>query len=250
MKLVSDVKKAVALLRERGPVALGRSAVDVLMWRYYPPRRRFAEALKRQRAIDEAWDKSHHVETTVELPLTEAGIDQKNAVLGNGIYRGVWVELFQEGMAAVDKPLQGYTFIDFGSGKGRALVMASDFPFARILGVEYSPTLHEIALNNLRVFKNDKQQCHALEAVLGDATSYPLPDAPLVCFFFNPFQTELLGQVFARIAAHARSSGQSVFIVYTNPRSVDEHKPAFAALQSARSVHRSRCCAVLEFAPR
>ena len=32
--------------------------------------------------------------------------------------------------------LDGFTFIDLGSGKGRTLLMASDYPFRRIIGLE------------------------------------------------------------------------------------------------------------------
>ena len=40
-------------------------------------------------------------------------------------------------------------FIDFGSGKGRILLLASQFGFCKIIGVEFSPELNIIAQNNI-----------------------------------------------------------------------------------------------------
>src|SRR5947208_15284999 len=41
--------------------------------------------------------------------------------------------------------LSDFTFIDLGSGKGRTLLMASDYPFRRILGVELLAGLDQLA---------------------------------------------------------------------------------------------------------
>jgi hypothetical protein len=37
--------------------------------------------------------------------------------------------------------LQEFNFIDLGSGKGRVLLMAADYPFKRIIGVEFMPSV-------------------------------------------------------------------------------------------------------------
>ena len=41
-----------------------------------------------------------------------------------------------------------FSFIDFGSGKGRVLLVAAGFPFKEVIGVEFSRELHEVALKN------------------------------------------------------------------------------------------------------
>ena len=42
-----------------------------------------------------------------------------------------------------------FTFVDVGSGKGRALLLASDYPFREIIGVELSPDLDRVARSNI-----------------------------------------------------------------------------------------------------
>ena len=45
--------------------------------------------------------------------------------------------------------LRDFTFIDLGCGKGRVLLMASDYPFKKIIGVEFMPELHRAAQKNI-----------------------------------------------------------------------------------------------------
>src|SRR5579883_1856526 len=45
-------------------------------------------------------------------------------------------------------PLEGFTFIDLGCGKGRALIVATEFPFRAICGIEYSDELAAVARRN------------------------------------------------------------------------------------------------------
>ncbi len=51
--------------------------------------------------------------------------------------------------AVAQTMLQDFTFIDLGSGKGRVLLMASEYPFQKIIGVEFMPELHRAAQKNI-----------------------------------------------------------------------------------------------------
>lgn len=110
-----------------------------------------------------------------------------------------------------------FTFIDLGSGKGRTLLMASDYPFRRIIGVELLPSLHEIAQQNLRQYKSESQKCFTLESVCADATDFPLPEDPLVIFLFNPFPESGMRQVVANLEQSLRLHPRPVYVLYHNP---------------------------------
>src|ERR1700691_1972444 len=42
-----------------------------------------------------------------------------------------------------------FSFVDVGSGKGRALLLACDYPFREIMGIELSPELDRVARANI-----------------------------------------------------------------------------------------------------
>lgn len=111
-----------------------------------------------------------------------------------------------------------FTFIDLGSGKGRTLLMASDYPFRRIVGVELLPALHEIARENLAAYKSDAQRCFALESICGDATSFPYPGEPLVVYLFNPFPEAGLRRAIDRLRQSLTATPRAAYVLYHNPQ--------------------------------
>ena len=113
--------------------------------------------------------------------------------------------------------LRQFTFIDLGSGKGRTLLMASDYPFKRIIGVELLPALNAIAQQNLNQYKSESQKCFALESVCADATRFSLPDGPLVVYLFNPFLEAPLREALSNLEDDLRKTGRLVYVLYHNP---------------------------------
>jgi SAM-dependent methyltransferase len=110
-----------------------------------------------------------------------------------------------------------FTFIDLGSGKGRTLLMASDYPFRRIVGVELIPALHQIAQENVRQYKSESQKCFALETICADAIRFPFPEEPLVVFLFNPFGETGMRQVIANLERSLSARPRQVYVLYHNP---------------------------------
>jgi len=124
---------------------------------------------------------------------------------------------FQEMMAALPIDFSDYTFVDLGSGKGRTLLMASEFPFCRIIGVEVVPDLHLGAEQNIRDYHSPTQRCRAIESICADASTFLLPLDPLVLYLFNPFSERHLDQVLANLESSLRERPRSVYVLYHNP---------------------------------
>ena len=57
--------------------------------------------------------------------------------------------------------------LDLGSGKGRALLLASMYPFAHIVGVEVQPELDDIARQNIERFTNPASNANSIESIAG-----------------------------------------------------------------------------------
>ena len=105
-------------------------------------------ARRRQRYGDMEYDWEKRVNTT------SGTVGWRARLLGvfHSPYQPTEPELFREMMGALPIELERFTFVDIGSGKGRTLLMASEFPFKRIVGVELMEELHRAAEENLRAY--------------------------------------------------------------------------------------------------
>lgn len=106
--------------------------------------------------------------------------------------------------------LARFTFIDLGSGKGRVLLMATEYPFDRIVGVELLPELNAVARENIG---GDP----LVELVLTDARDYVFPTDPLVVFLFNPFPVWVLREVLRNLQRSMEATPRPVFVILHNP---------------------------------
>lgn len=113
--------------------------------------------------------------------------------------------------------LRAFTCVDFGSGKGRAVLMASEFPFRSVVGVEFSAALHQIACKNITAFQSPLQMCHDVTSLCQDAAEFRLPDGPIMAFFFNPFDAVVLKRVLGNIEASVEANPRDVLCIYHNP---------------------------------
>jgi SAM-dependent methyltransferase len=171
----------------------------------------------RQRYGDADYDWEHRVNTT------SAAVGWRERLLGvfHSPYQPTESVLFHEMIEAVreQSPLEfrDFIFIDLGSGKGRTLLMASDYPFRRIVGVELLSELHRAAQENLSKYRNESQKCFALESICADATEFRFPDEPTVLFLFNPFPEAGLRRVIANLEQSLREHPRVVFVIYHNP---------------------------------
>ena len=169
---------------------------------------------RRQRYGDMEYDWEHRVNTT------SGTVSWRARLLGlfHSPYQPTEPALFQEMMASLPIEFDQFTFIDLGSGKGRTLLMASEYPFMKIIGVELLPELHQLAQENLASYKSESQKCFTLEAVCGDATDFPFPAEPVVLYLFNPLPEAGLRQVLRNIERGPRADSRTVYVVYHNPQ--------------------------------
>jgi hypothetical protein len=110
--------------------------------------------------------------------------------------------------------LQDFTFIDLGSGKGRALLMASDFPLRRIVGVEFMPELCNAAEKNIAGYSSDSQKCRQIESVCMDAQDFQFPLEPLMVYLFNPFSEPTFVMVLENLRRSVEQAPRPLYIAY------------------------------------
>jgi len=133
-------------------------------------------------------------------------------------YKAIRPEVFHRALASLSIRHQDYEFIDYGSGKGRALLLASDYPFRRITGIEFSPELHQVAVNNISRYHSTARRCDVIRSVCRDAAACDPPDVPCVLFFYDPFGERLMSAVLERIGASLARFPRELYVVYCQPR--------------------------------
>jgi hypothetical protein len=184
--------------------------LTALWWEFLldslPSRRR-----RRYGDVDYDWD--HRVDTT------SATVNWRDRLLGllHSPYQPTDPALFQEMLASLEIDFRDFVFLDIGSGKGRTLLMASDYPFRRIIGVELLPELHRVAQENIRKYKSDSQQCFALESIWRDARDFTLPAEPSVIYLFNPLPEPGLVQLLENLERSLQEHPRPLFVIYHNP---------------------------------
>ena len=196
------------------PVSATREVL-VITWEFL---RDSTPAGQRQRYGDADYDWDYRVNTT------SGAVGWRDRLLGafHSAYQPTEPGLFREMLEALqqhtDLTFGDFTFLDLGSGKGRTLLMACDYPFRRILGVELLPSLDEIAKHNISLFKSDSQKSFALESICADATTFPFPDGPLVIYLFNPFPEAGLRRALENLRESLARSPRAAYVLYHNPQ--------------------------------
>lgn len=169
--------------------------------------------VKGMRYLDANFDRRFGTETTEIVELSDLVIGSENAK--NGIYyEGIPERVLRDILDGLGIDYTQYTFVDFGSGKGRALMIASDYPFRRILGVEFAPALHEVALSNLKKYRASSQKCKDVQSICADATTWDLPQESIVAFLYTPFKPPVLQVVVDRLMATYWTSQHSLVLAF------------------------------------
>jgi len=158
------------------------------------------------------------------------GRDQKPAT---HFYTATTASLIYEILNSLSLPSNTFAFVDMGSGKGRVLLIASEFPFAKIVGVELSHRLHRIAEENIKQYRPDSQQCTAFHLHCMNVVDYVFDQEPLVLFLADPFGRETVGRVVANLEASLSATPRDAFVVYIYPQFED-------LLRSSRFLRRVR----------
>jgi predicted RNA methylase len=167
--------------------------------------------LFRARPDDSAFDRHHGTETSTVFGVRFDDPPAPGQVVRSGsTHPAVMRNIFD----SLGADLREFTFVDFGSGKGRALLCAAAFPFKRIVGLEWSTDLCAIARRNVEIFRSQNQSAPEIEVKCLNVLDYEMPPGPIVVYIFNPFGPTLTRQVFEKIGRHARGQSDSCLIVF------------------------------------
>lgn len=108
-------------------------------------------------------------------------------------------------------------FADIGSGKGRVVLQAaSRYRFKRVIGVELSKRLTEVARGNLERNRG-RFRCRDVELVTTDVLDWEIPDDLSIAYLHNPFLHRVFSSFVERLLGAVERRGRALRLIYVNP---------------------------------
>jgi hypothetical protein len=180
--------------------------------------RGFLPSSKKRTSRKNPFDLRYGTDTSGIVRIASMDVTSPNYVYAR-YYKASAIEDLQTALQNLPVDHERFTFVDFGSGKGLALMAAAFYPFRRIVGVEFAADLHRIAKSNLEKFKAPERKCNTVESVHAEATEWAIPLDPLVCYFYEPFEAPVLAQVVGNLERSYAEGARSILILYHQPPS-------------------------------
>jgi hypothetical protein len=177
-----------------------------------PPPTRPRDRLKLTAFPIHPFDQLHNVDTSGLVPakhLITGHANDEHVTAYYGVAPSILRTLIARWRETIPPhPISSYTFIDIGAGKGRGLLVASEFHFRRVVGIELNPDLATIARHNvthwIEAHAEDftAPQLTPIEVLEQDALDYEFPSTPTLLFLFHPFEAPVLKKLLRRIETH------------------------------------------------
>lgn len=132
------------------------------------------------------------------------------------IYQATNYFLLEKAFTFLKNEKANSNLVDFGSGRGRVLVVAAYFGFKKITGVDFSPALCREAESNIEKLKPVFPSV-LFKIFCGDAVNYSIKNDDSVFFFFNPFDEIVMLRVVKNLLSSLKINERKIYVVYVNP---------------------------------
>src|SRR4029079_3179605 len=154
-----ELSRTSAKVRERTrPDRLRKDYRDFLLWLHAS-------------ILDSAIERLFFVPTKGSVPLDELKIVGNNRDSGHA-YKPSPALVFKWALAAVaEEDIGRMSFVDYGAGKGRVMLLAAQHPFTQVGGIEFAEELHDNATMNIAQFPRSLMKCRNVECVLDDVVN-------------------------------------------------------------------------------
>lgn len=211
--LVSKIDRIFGIYQE-----MGWRGVLLRLWRQtklvFGCDQEHLQWLREKSAVDTSFDTVHGTVTGGLQHLHGLKITGRNAKYGLSHIASDPDE-FKNVIQRLGIDLREFTFLDFGSGKGRALILAASLPFRRIIGVEFAAELNQAAAENLSAIASG--DLDRFELVWQDAAAYTAPVEPLIVYMYNPFGATVVRQVARNVLDSWFTAPRPLHVIYVNP---------------------------------
>jgi predicted RNA methylase len=217
------LQKVFDSLRKHGPLGTVRRITIIMRDRFdrVPGCKRLFHSIDKllnnvQYYLDASFDRKYGVNTSGGMLL------QDLTIAGNNLKECFWYEpmspkVFRQIMHHLDINFSQFEFIDFGSGKGRVMLLASEYGFKKIIGVEFAQELHRIASKNVVLWNHNTRKRRTIETICMDAIEFAIPNVPLVIFFYSPFKGTVMEHVVNNVLTSYTMNSREIVLIFYGP---------------------------------
>jgi 16S rRNA G966 N2-methylase RsmD len=165
---------------------------------------------------DLSFDWRYGTDTTRWVKVADLGVVGENQIHGVD-YQPSKARPLRKLFNSLDLPREG-VFVDFGSGKGRVLLIAVECGFRKLVGVEFSPELCECTRRNMQIFKQHGGLTAHIDIVLSDVANYRIQPDQRVFFMYNPFDEAVMAQVVVNLRRSVELAPRKIWLIYNTPK--------------------------------
>jgi hypothetical protein len=207
-----------------------------------PPPIRPRDLLKLTTFPIHPFDQMHGVDTSGLVPakhLVTGHANDEHVTAYYGVAPSILRTLIDQWRETIPPhPISRYTFIDIGAGKGRGLLVASEYRFRKVIGIELNPDMTAIARHNVAHWIGTHEadftapRLAPIEVLEQDALDFDFPATPTLLFLFHPFEAPVLKQLLRRIETQFAKRPGTLDLLYVNSECADvlDRNPAFTQL--------------------
>lgn len=159
------------------------------------------------------FDRKYNIATSGHVELSDTSFDptKLSRATSYGPVNG-WG--LQRLLRQLNLPITSH-FVDLGSGLGRPCIIAADYGFEKVTGVELASELHFAALRNVTNSKLPPAKKEAIHLVHGDVLEYCDHTEDDIFFIFRAFSPDFYGVVRSKLAERAALQKKTLTIIYT-----------------------------------
>jgi predicted RNA methylase len=192
--------------------------------------------IRRRIRAHEQFDLKYGLDTQTSILIRHLETSAPGAEYANP-YEGAAIPLVHRIIRQLRTDLRPFTFIDLGSGKGRVLLVAAQYSFKSVIGVEFSKTLHDIARSNIYKFVEQGLTKTRPISINMDAGEFDFSQfADKVVFCNNPFAANLMLRVLDNLQLSIAKTGGHGILIYLTPipAAVKDRLDTFGLIRQGR----------------
>jgi SAM-dependent methyltransferase len=160
-----------------------------------------------------SFDREYHVHTSGFIDLAQTSFTRSrldDATLYGPVNGWAFRRLLQQ----LHLPRE-QRFVDLGCGLGRACILAAEYGFERVTGIDLATDLCAQARANIAASRIPPQARSAITVLAMDALNYCERSDDDIFFMYRPFERDFFSRILSTMKARARARQRQLTVIYT-----------------------------------